>query len=73
MTHQSYQTSGNKDIVVVKSLKKFFPVRAGVFQRVVANVQAVDDVSFTIKEASAWAWWVNPDAGRRPSGAPCCA
>ena len=50
MTNQSYQTSGNKDIVVVKSLKKFFPVRAGVFQRVVANVQAVDNVSFTIKE-----------------------
>jgi oligopeptide/dipeptide ABC transporter ATP-binding protein len=50
MTNQSYQTSGSKDIVVVKSLKKFFPVRAGVFQRVVANVQAVDNVSFTIKE-----------------------
>ena len=50
MTQQSYQSSGSKDIVVVKSLKKFFPVRAGVFQRVVANVQAVDDVSFTIKE-----------------------
>ncbi len=31
-------------------LKKYFPVRAGVFQRVVANVQAVDDVSFSIRE-----------------------
>jgi peptide/nickel transport system ATP-binding protein/oligopeptide transport system ATP-binding protein len=36
-------------LIQVKSLKKYFPVRAGVMQRVVANVQAVDDVSFTIK------------------------
>ena len=41
--------SSNSDLIQVKSLKKYFPVRAGVMQRVVANVQAVDDVSFTIK------------------------
>jgi len=41
--------SFNSDLIQVKSLKKYFPVRAGVMQRVVANVQAVDDVSFTIK------------------------
>jgi oligopeptide transport system ATP-binding protein len=39
-----------QDLLVVKNLKKYFPVRAGVFQRVVAQVQAVDDVSFSIKE-----------------------
>jgi len=50
MTNQTYQSSGSKDIVNVKGLKKFFPVRAGVFQRVVANVQAVDNVNFSIKE-----------------------
>ncbi len=50
MTNQTYSSGGTKDIVVVKSLKKYFPVRAGVFQRVVAQVQAVDDVSFTIRE-----------------------
>src|SRR5512135_2461384 len=37
-------------LVRVQNLKKYFPVRAGVMQRVVANVQAVDDVSFAIKE-----------------------
>ncbi len=42
--------SSNSDLIQVKSLKKYFPVRAGVMQRVVANVQAVDDVSFTIKK-----------------------
>ena len=41
--------SSNSDLIQVKSLKKYFPVRAGVMQRIVANVQAVDDVSFTIK------------------------
>jgi oligopeptide/dipeptide ABC transporter ATP-binding protein len=34
----------------VEHLKKYFPVRAGLLQRVVAHVQAVDDVSFTIRE-----------------------
>jgi peptide/nickel transport system ATP-binding protein/oligopeptide transport system ATP-binding protein len=39
----------NDDLVQVGHLKKYFPVRAGVMQRVVAQVQAVDDVSFSIK------------------------
>ena len=39
-----------KEIVRVEHLKKFFPVRGGIFQRVVAWVQAVDDVSFSIRE-----------------------
>jgi len=33
----------------VKNLVKYFPVRGGLLQRVVAWVQAVEDVSFTIK------------------------
>src|SRR5512135_2586486 len=37
-------------LVRVQNLKKYFPVRAGVMQRVVANVQAVDDVSFAIRK-----------------------
>lgn len=40
----------NKDLVQVKNLVKYFPCRSGVLQRVVAWVQAVDDVSFTIRE-----------------------
>ena len=39
-----------KKLVEVKNLVKYFPVRAGLLQRVVAQVQAVDDVSFTIHE-----------------------
>jgi len=42
--------TANQDLVQVSHLKKYFPVRAGLMQRVVAHVQAVDDVSFTVKK-----------------------
>jgi peptide/nickel transport system ATP-binding protein/oligopeptide transport system ATP-binding protein len=38
------------DMIEVKNLVKYYPVYGGVFRRVVDQVQAVDDVSFTIKE-----------------------
>jgi peptide/nickel transport system ATP-binding protein/oligopeptide transport system ATP-binding protein len=40
----------NTDLVQVQGLKKYFPVKSGVLQRTVAQVQAVDNVSFTIKQ-----------------------
>lgn len=39
-----------KTLVEVDNLVKYFPVRAGLLQRVVAQVQAVDGVTFSIKE-----------------------
>ncbi|RMF41479.1 MAG: dipeptide ABC transporter ATP-binding protein [Anaerolineae bacterium] len=39
-----------KKLIQVKNLVKYFPVRGGLLQRVVAWVQAVDDVSFFIRE-----------------------
>jgi peptide/nickel transport system ATP-binding protein len=33
----------------VRGLRKYFPIRGGVFSRVVANVKAIEDVSFIIK------------------------
>ncbi len=44
------KTQETKDLVRVKNLIKYFPVRAGLLQRVVAWVQAVDDVSFNVKD-----------------------
>ena len=38
-----------EDLVEVQHLVKYFPVRAGLMQRVVNWVKAVDDVSFTVK------------------------
>jgi peptide/nickel transport system ATP-binding protein/oligopeptide transport system ATP-binding protein len=40
----------NEYLVEVKNLVKYFPVRAGLLQRVVAQVQAVDDVSFAVRK-----------------------
>ena len=39
-----------EDLVQVEHLVKYFPVRAGLMQRVVNWVKAVDDVSFTVKK-----------------------
>ena len=38
------------DLITVSDLVKYYPVRAGVFKRTVAWVQAVDGISFSIKE-----------------------
>lgn len=42
--------NGSKDLVEVKNLTKYFPVRGGLLQRIVAWVQAVDNVSFSVRE-----------------------
>lgn len=41
--------SNSTELIQVENLVKYFPVRAGVFKRVVDWVQAVDDVSFSIR------------------------
>lgn len=42
--------NGRRDLIKVNNLTKHFPVRGGLLQRVVAWVQAVDEVSFTVRE-----------------------
>jgi len=44
------QNGNGKDLLRVENLVKYFPVRAGILQKVVDWVQAVDGVSFTIRE-----------------------
>jgi peptide/nickel transport system ATP-binding protein/oligopeptide transport system ATP-binding protein len=39
----------SQNLIEVQNLVTYFPVRAGILQRVVAWVQAVDDVSFSIR------------------------
>jgi oligopeptide transport system ATP-binding protein len=48
-TLQTQTAPAADDLVVVRNLKKYFPIRRGVFQRVVGHVQAVDSISFTVK------------------------
>src|SRR5690606_38949824 len=43
----SHSAGGN--LLEVKNLRKYFPIRGGILSRVVANVKAVEDVSFNIK------------------------
>ena len=43
-------TDAKQDLIQVNHLVKYFPVRAGFLQKVVAQVQAVDDVSFFVRE-----------------------
>jgi oligopeptide/dipeptide ABC transporter ATP-binding protein len=51
MSEQSIdRKNGKEDLVVVENLVKYFPVRGGLMQRVVAWVQAVDDISFTVRK-----------------------
>ncbi len=40
----------NNVLLKVQGLKKYFPVRKGVFRRVAAHVKAVDDISFFIRK-----------------------
>jgi oligopeptide transport system ATP-binding protein len=42
--------SGDSALLEVRHVKKYFPIRAGVLQREVAHVHAVDDVSFAVKQ-----------------------
>jgi oligopeptide/dipeptide ABC transporter ATP-binding protein len=44
------EATKSQEFIQVNHLKKYFPVRGGVLQRVVAWVQAVDDVSFSVRD-----------------------
>jgi peptide/nickel transport system ATP-binding protein len=46
-TELGIETSEN--MVEVRDLKQYFPIKAGLMQRVVGHVKAVDGISFTIK------------------------
>ena len=50
-TEDTKSANGNSEALLrVENLKKYFPVRGGILRKVVAWVQAVDDVTFTIRE-----------------------
>ena len=43
-------TTDNTNLIEVRNLKKYFPIKGGVFQSTIGSVKAVDDVSFTVKK-----------------------
>jgi peptide/nickel transport system ATP-binding protein/oligopeptide transport system ATP-binding protein len=50
MRQNSSSNTPKEALIQVKNLVKYFPVRAGLLQRVVAWVQAVDDVNFIVRK-----------------------
>ena len=48
--YQQGKNRSNRELIRVENLVKYFPVRAGLLQKVVNHIRAVDDVSFTIQE-----------------------
>lgn len=50
MTEQVVTKQPARNLIEVNNLKKYFPVRGGLLQKTVAWVQAVDNVSFFIRE-----------------------
>jgi dipeptide transport system ATP-binding protein len=42
-------TNGDRPLVEIRSLKKYFPIKKGILQREVARVHAVDDLSLTVQ------------------------
>ena len=40
----------SETLLDVRDLRKYFPIRGGIFSRVVANVKAVEDISFTVNK-----------------------
>lgn len=54
-------------VIEVNDLKKYFPLRDGLFGQQTGEVRAVDGVSFNIRLALFLAWSANPAAAKLPS------
>ena len=52
MANKEIITEKPTNVVEVKRLKQYFPIKAGVMQRVVGHVKAVDDISFKVKRGT---------------------
>ncbi len=57
-----------KVLLDVKNLVKYYPVRAGILQRVVAQVKAVDDISFHIYEGESFGLVGESGCGKSTAG-----
>ena len=47
-----YLSHSEKNLLEVRKLKQYFPIKAGLLQRVVGHVKAVDGISFNIKRGT---------------------
>lgn len=49
-TVENKQAAGRREILEIKNLKQYFPIRGGILQRIVGHIRAVDGVSFRLME-----------------------
>ncbi len=52
MRAKGKQENFTEDLLEVRNLKQYFPIKAGLLQHVVGNVKAVDGISFKIKRGT---------------------
>lgn len=63
------QIKSDSDILLeVKGLKKYFPIKAGILQKTVGHVKAVDDVSFFIKKGETFGLVGESGCGKSTTG-----
>jgi len=65
---ESPAAGGAKPLVSVHNLVKYFPLRGGVLQRTVAEVKAVDDVSFDVQAGEVFGLVGESGCGTTPTG-----
>lgn len=58
-------------LIDVKSLKKYFPVKGGIFQRIIGYVRAVDGVDFNIKKGDIFGLVGESGCGKTTLGRAC--
>ncbi|MFK7803275.1 MAG: ABC transporter ATP-binding protein [Anaerolineae bacterium] len=68
MTENLKQTKKKKVLLEVKNLKKHFPIKSGLLQRVTGWVKAVDDISFHIYEGEAFGLVGESGCGKTTAG-----
>jgi peptide/nickel transport system ATP-binding protein len=49
---EDFLTHAKENLLEVRNLKQYFPIKAGLLQRVVGHVKAVDGISFNIKRGT---------------------
>ena len=65
---ESPAAGGAKPLVSVHNLVKYFPLRGGVLQRTVAEVKAVDDVSFDVQAGEVFGLVGESGCGKTTTG-----
>ncbi len=61
-------TNKNENVVEVKELQKYFPIKSGIFQRTVGHVRAVDSISFHIKKGQTFGLVGESGCGKTTAG-----